>query len=424
MSNEYERAVLLRERGRHEEAVAMLLSHLAKQPEDPGAFIELALNRSEIPGQLKLALEDARTATGLIPAEPFPLALQARILCDLDQPAKALPLAESALALDPEHVYSWCSKCVAHIGLSSWKEAERSARSALELDPDDETASNLLSHSLRMQNRLDESEEESNRRLARNPENAFSFSTSGWTALQRGDINGAEEKFREALRIDPEMEYAREGLKESYRARSAFFRVFMRWTFFIQRFSEKHQTLLIISLLIAFKIARTVAAAIHPLLLVLVIFVYYIFVFGSWISSGLANFFLLRDPVARLSLDRAEKAQGIATGILFLGGIAMMLPGFVLDIPLLSLAGATFLAMVLPSTMSFNNPSKKGTLVFSAITLAIAACGASLARSLPLPPGAGPFAVFEGGAFTLMILLCAGSTWLGMVPSLRTRTAE
>lgn len=421
MSAEYERAVLLRERGRHEEAVAMLLTHLAQTPEDPFAFIELALNRSEIPGQVNLALENAETATGLMPGESFPLALQARILCDLDKPAKALPLAESALALDPEDTYAWRSKCMAHIGLSSWKDAEHAARSALEIEPDDEAASNLLAHSLRMQNRLDESEEESSRRLARNPENAFSFSTSGWTALQRGDIRGAEEKFREALRIDPEMEYAREGLKESYRARSAFFRLFMRWTFFIQRFSEKHQTLLIISLLIAFKLARNIAAAIHPLLLVLVIFAYYIFVFGSWISSALANFFLLRDPVARLSLDRSEKAEGVVTAILFLGGIAMMAPGFVMNIAPLSLAGATFLAMVLPSTMIFTNPSTKGTAVFSAITLAIAASGVKLAQGLPLPPESGPFEIFNGGAFTLMIVLCAGSTWLGMVPNLRTR---
>ncbi len=179
MIGDLQRATLLRERGRNEEAVAFLLTHLAHHPEDPWAFIELALNRSEIPGQLKQSLEDARTATGLMPEEPFPLSLQSRILSDLDREKEAIELAESAIALDPEFEHAWNSKCMALIGLSRWKEAEQCARTALELDPDDETASNFLAHTLRLQNRLDESEEESNRRLAQNPENAFSFATAG-----------------------------------------------------------------------------------------------------------------------------------------------------------------------------------------------------------------------------------------------------
>ena len=200
MSNELTHAQLLRERGRHDEAVAALHSHLAHSPEDPQAFIELALNRMEIDGQLKLALEDARGATGLVPGHPFPLSLQARILVRLEREKEALALAESALSLDPEFTHAWVSKCLALIGQSRWKEAEDCARTALSLDADDESASNLLAHVLRMQNRLEESDEEAKRRLALNPENAFSFTNAGWAALQRGDVKGAEAHFKEALR--------------------------------------------------------------------------------------------------------------------------------------------------------------------------------------------------------------------------------
>src|SRR5690606_19603655 len=104
-------------------------------------------------------LEDARTATGLLPGLSFPLSLQARILCELDREKEALPLAESALALDPEDVHSWNSKCIALCGLSRWPEAEQAARTALGIDADDETASNLLAHTLRLQNKLSESEQ-------------------------------------------------------------------------------------------------------------------------------------------------------------------------------------------------------------------------------------------------------------------------
>lgn len=424
MSSDLQRASILRERGRHEEAVAFLLTHLANHPEDPWAFIELALNRSEIPGQLKQSLEDARTATGLMPAESFPLSLQSRILTDLDREKEALSLAESAIALDPEFAHAWNSKGLALIGLSNWKEAEQCARTALELDPDDETASNILAHSLRLQNRLDESEEESNRRLARNPENAFSFATAGWAALQRGDVPGAEAKFKEALRIEPDMEYAREGLKHSYRARSAFFRMFLKWSFFIQSFSEKHRTLLVISLVVGFNIMKRVASAIHPLLVAPVVLVYYTFLFGSFLSNGLANFFMLKDPVARLSLDRSERIEGIAIGILVFGGLTGLVAGFLIPFHPLTAIGGTMLATALPASMLFTNPSTNGKAVFGLITCASLATGTVMAYDIFTHPSREILAGLAGNCMTAIIIMCAGSTWLSMVPSLREEKPE
>jgi tetratricopeptide (TPR) repeat protein len=425
MSADLNRAALLRERGRHEEAVAFLLTHLAHEPEDAFAFIELALNRSEIPGQRKQALEDARTATGLLPGMAFPLSLQARILCDLDREKEALPLAESALALDPEDVHAWNSKCIALCGLSRWPEAEQAARTALGIDADDETASNLLAHTLRLQNKLSESEQESRRRLARNPENAFSFANTGWAALQRGDIAAAEAAFRESLRIDPEMEHAREGLKASYRARSAFFRLFLKWSFFLQKFSEKNRTLLIIALFLGFKLLRNLAATVHPLLVVLVVAVYFILVFGSWLSNGLANFFLLKDPVARLSLDGAEKAEGVAIGFLFLGGLLMLGGGFAASVLPVALLGGAFMATAIPCSLVFTNPSLKGRLLFGAVSLLAIALGIVMAADTAAHPQRTEIFIDTTGlALTGIVLICAASTWLGMIPSLRSVKPE
>lgn len=419
MSSYFTRAQQLRERGRHDEAVATLLSHLAHQPEDAVAFLELALNRTEISGQLGQALADARTATGLMPGEAFPLSLQSRILSQLDRPKEALPLAESALALDPEFGHAWNSKCLALIGLSRWKEAEAAARSALGLDADDETASNLLAHTLRIQNRLDESEDESKRRLARDPENAFSFANSGWAALQRGDIKTAESLFKEALRIDPNMEHARDGLKQSYRARSAFFRAFLKWAFFLQRFSANHRMAIIIGLLVGFQVLKALAASVHPLLVIPVALVYYLFVFGSWLSGGLANFFLLRDPVARLSLDRAEKLEGAVMGVLFFGGLVGLVAGFALTILPLAVFGGVMMLTALPASMVFTNSSKKGQTVFGLISTAVLVIGAVMAFDVATHPGR---EILEGTAdscFGLIVLLVAGSTWFAMVPALQ-----
>jgi tetratricopeptide (TPR) repeat protein len=424
MSADLTRAQLLRERGRHEEAVATLLSHLAHFPEDPGAFIELALNRSEIPGQLRQALDDAKTASGLMPGEAFPLALQSRILSQLERPKEALPLAESAIALDPEFGFAWNSKCLALIGLNRWKEAEDCARTALGLDADDEFASNLLAHSLRMQNRLAESEDESKRRLARNPEDAFSFANAGWSALQRGDVKGAEGHFKEALRIDPEMDHARDGLKQSYRARSAFFRVFLKWSFFMQRFSANHQFAIIIGLIVGFRILRVLAASVHPLLVIPVALVYYLFVFGSWLSDGIANFLLLRDPVARLSLDRGEKIEGAAMGVLLVGGLVGLVAGASMGMSPLIVAGGILMVTALPASMIFTNPSRIGRVVFSLIALAVLLMGAMMVFDVAVHPGRRILDGAAGSLYGIVLLLGLGSTWLAMIPALRKGRVE
>lgn len=411
---------MLRQHRRHEEAVLLLLGHLASHPDDPVGHLELALNRLEIPGQKAQALEDARRATGLSPNEPYPLALQANILSQLDREKEALPLAEQAIALDPEDVYSWNAKTLALAGLHRWNEAEESARHARDLDPDDQSASNLMAHVLRLQKKLDESEQESRRRLARDPDNAFSFANAGWAALQRGQVKEAENFFKEALRLKPDMVYAKEGLKESYRARSGFYRLFLRWAFFLQRFSESHRTMILIGLIVVVKVVRTIAALVHPALVVLVIVAYYIFLFGTWLSSGIANFLILKDPVARASLDRSEKVEGVAIGTLFLGGILILAAGLAAGMQPVYVAGGAMMVAAIPASMVFTNEVRLGQIVFGGCAALILFLGGSAALDLAAHPGRElKDADAAAGMLGFAFLIAMGSTWLSMVPALR-----
>ena len=275
-----------------------------------------------------------------------------------------------------------------------------------------------------MQNRLAESEDESKRRLARNPEDAFSFANAGWSALQRGDVKGAEGHFKEALRIDPEMDHARDGLKQSYRARSAFFRVFLKWSFFMQRFSANHQFAIIIGLIVGFRILRVLAASVHPLLVIPVALVYYLFVFGSWLSDGIANFLLLRDPVARLSLDRGEKIEGAAMGVLLVGGLVGLVAGASMGMSPLIVAGGILMVTALPASMIFTNPSRIGRVVFSLIALAVLLMGAMMVFDVAVHPGRRILDGAAGSLYGIVLLLGLGSTWLAMIPALRKGRVE
>lgn len=424
MSSSLTRAQQLRDLRRHDEAVALLHAHLAQNPNDPSAFLELAMNRMEIQGAKSLALEDARRATGLLPGHSFPLALQSRILSSLDREKEALPLADSAIALDPEEPYCWNSKALALCGLHRWNEAEQSARQALALDPDDETASNLLAHTLRLQKKLNESESESRRRLARDPENAFSFANSGWAALQRGQVKEAENFFREALRLDPAMSHAKEGLKESFRARSAFYRLFLRWVFFIQQFSQKHRIFIILGLIFGFRIIKGLAAAVHPVLVIPVVILYYSFLFGTWLSNGLANFLILKDPVARMSLDPEEKIEGVAIGTLFLGGLLVFIGGMAASMIPVAVAGGTMMVAAIPATLIFTNESIMGRFLFGAAALAIIGLGAHVALDVAAHANQKLGMGESASSLSFAILIAFGTTWLSMVPSLHKRKNE
>jgi tetratricopeptide (TPR) repeat protein len=424
MSEAFSRAQMLRRHHRHEEAVALLLAHLGHFPEDPAAFVELALNRMEIPGAKGLALQDARQATGLMPGNSFPLALQSQILSFMHREKEALPLAVAAIELDPEDAYCWNAKTLALAGLQEWKQAEQSARETLAVDAEDETASNLLAHCLRMQNRLDESEQETRRRLARNPENAFSFANAGWAALQRRQVKEAENFFKEALRLKPDMEHARAGLKESYRARSVFYRLFLRWSFFMQRFNRRNRMAIVIGLIIVFRVLRIIAQSVNPLLVIPVAFLYYLFLFGTWLAGGLANFMLLKDPVARLALDTGEKIEGLVVGLFFFGGLALTAAGTLLHVIPMAIVGAALLLATIPSTMIFTNSSLKGRYLFSACVVGILSLASFTAIQSAGKPVQNVMDDGSGLAIFVAIMIGVIVTWIGRIPSLRNAKPE
>lgn len=418
MSSSIERAQHLRERHRHEEAVALLHLHLADEPDDAQAYVELAFNHLEMPGKRSLAVDYILKAIGILPDIGQLHALHARTLNQLDRHKEALAAAERAISLDPENEFCWISKGESLLGLSEWKAAETALDQALRIDPDDATASNLRSIALRKQNRLHESNDETQRRLARDPENPVSLANAGWTALQSGKIEQAETLFRDALRIDPECEYARDGLKESFRARSAFYRLFLRWVFFMQRFNEKNQMFIMIGILIGFRFLRKAVQAINPALLPPLFVLFYLFIFGTWLSSGIANLMILRDKSARLSLDKSEKIDGIVVGGGFMVGLLLCLTGLALGNDVLMLTGAMFMLAAIPSSMCFVNASMKARIIFGGATALIYLTGTLGIIGYSRIPD--PTLTSHGaGAIIGPILITFISSWVAMIPSLK-----
>lgn len=425
MSPLVQHAQLLRERNRHREAIAALHQHLAADPDDFKGHFELALTRLSEGEDHRAALADVERAISLSPESSIAHALRSAILSRLDRHADAIQSADDALAIDPEMSFAWFCRGNALLGQRKLPEAEDAARKALSLDPDDSSASNLLATVLRLRGKLDDAAVEIERHLARDPENAWTFSTSGWTALHQGNRKKAEELFREALRLDASLEHARLGLRESFKARSFLYRIYLRWVFFLQRYSEKSQWGIFIGIYIAYRFGRALLASIHPLAAVPLIVAYLLFCFGGWLASGIGHFLMLTDPMARLTLNAEEKRDGLLVGGLFFSGLLMLIAG-VTFLPLsYAFLGGLMMGAAIPGSLVFDNPSTKGRVLFGLITGGVLLCAVLVFYHTVIHPAGGN--VFEGPAglpFSLAMIAVMLTTWIGGIHSLRHATPK
>jgi Flp pilus assembly protein TadD len=129
--------------------------------------------------------------------------LLARLLDVCDRRAAALQAVETTLVLEPESVpaHELRSRLLLRLDPRDWSISEESARRALALDPDSATAHGLL----------------------------------GAVLLHAGKRTEAEERFRDALLLDPQEPLARRGLAETVMASSPFYAPFLRYTLWMER---------------------------------------------------------------------------------------------------------------------------------------------------------------------------------------------
>ena len=402
------RALQLKELGRYADALKAFEESLAADPDDAFALHHLAGCQFQIPERRRDALPTIRKAIAIEPNEADHHVLQSFILSALDRPKEAFASAQSALNLDPHCSAAFSAEAQAHLQSSRWPDAERSAREALALDADNSAAANQLAQALRLQNKMDENAGHLAAMLARDPDDAFTHANAGWSALQRDKHRDAEQHFREALRLDPDMESAREGLLTSFRARSPLFRGYLQYCFFMQRLSSGSRWALIIGLYAAAQFAKYLKGGLGLAIIVL----YFLFVLWVWVAKPVGNLMLLFDRFARHALRRREKMEAAAVGAGIIVGVALFAASFVVNSGVLGALGLGLIAASFPLALTFTNGSRVGAWLFGAIA-GVTLLGALLSVLPFVPEDA------ADGVFTVGCLGCLASTWLGNVSALR-----
>ena len=410
-----QRAQQLRNLHRNDDALAEIKLVLAQDPDNAEAFAELTITLLDMDGRKKEALEAINSAIALEADDPEYLAMKSVVLSALDREKEALIVADDALRFSPGP-FQWYAKAVAHAGLRQWSAAETACNRALEIDSDYDSVLNLKNNVLRMQGRLEEASRNTEVQLSRNAENPHALANAGWTHLQRGDFKKSEELFREALRSDAENEFARSGLVEAYKARSLFYRLFLKWVFFLQKMEGKSQWILIIGIYLIYRLGRSALEKIHPGLGVAVMVLYLLFVLGAFIAPGIGHFLLLKDKLARLSLDAREKWDGIIVGGLFFGGILITAIGALISIEGLVFVGGSWVVATVPAALVFRNYSRNGQFLFGGIALFAIITGLTcLYHSLTFGD---PFAGRAGSMIGISLLGVVLSTWFANSDSL------
>lgn len=402
------------EQGRFAEAEKFFRQSLAEEPNDAQTLYFLAvclLNQN----QGAEALTAVDRAISLEPEVADLHAFKAIVLSSQRKPGPASASADEAIRLDPNSDYAWSARASVFLSRNEWAMAEVAARHALELNPDNGTAANQLAHALRLQNRLAESAEQTSYMLGQNPEDAQTRVTAGWTDLQRGDRRLAETHFLEALRLDANNEDAREGLKEAFRARSPLYRGYLAYCFFLQRFTQGKQWLIIIGFLLAMKVARAVLPG--PLALVVVV-LYFLFVLWSHVARAVGNLQLCLDRFARHALKKAEKREAWIVGGGVLAGLFLLFGGLLAANKPIGVLGVTLIGTAFPLAYTFTNQVVLGRTIFGLAGLFVFAAGsANTAAYAGWVANDQIIAVAAGAAVVVVIAVL----WLANVPALVRR---
>ncbi|NNE93846.1 MAG: tetratricopeptide repeat protein [Verrucomicrobiales bacterium] len=413
--------LLLHDQGKLDEAEKAYREHLSSEPNDDYAHSRLALCLLEQEGRKKEALKEIDAAIGLEPEHDYYHGVKSIILAQLNKGKQALESADRAIALNPDGSFNHTAKASAFADLMRWSEAETSCRKALSLDSDNGFAKNLLASVLQAQGKSVESEMAVDQLLADDPESSLAHTNAGWAALRRHDYKNAEIHFREALRLDPEYDPARDGLLESFKARSAFYRVYLRYTFFMARFTEGKQWIFIIGIYLIYQFGRHALRQIHPFASGAFICLYLGFVTWVWLAPGIGNFLVMLDRSARFALKKGEKLSGIFVGGGLLLGLGSVIGGLIANSTPPILAGMGLVVSTIPASLTFGNPSKKGRFVFGGVLafVYLATVGvtlAEIANPTVSMEDMNPMIGLLGLPALIAALLC---TWFGNISSLR-----
>lgn len=224
----YERARILFQLGRYTLAREELARTLAEDPGDTYAHALLALCLAR-QGVWDEALGAAEEAIRSGPDEPFSHYSRAYVLRGRGLPVPAAQSARESVRVQPDYVHGWLILGQIRLDQRDYREAARCAREGLASVPDNRGCLLVLAASLVEMGYDEEAGGVMASLLRVAPDYPHAHVLEGWRLLYRQENGAATARFQEALRLDPELENARNGLRQARTERNPLQRIYQRF---------------------------------------------------------------------------------------------------------------------------------------------------------------------------------------------------
>jgi Flp pilus assembly protein TadD len=303
-----ERALALCDLGRLDDAEEALRKVLREDPDDPVAHGILALVLLDL-DRADEALQAASTTIALAPDLSLGHTASAQALLSLGRFDDAEASANEAIRIDPEDPDPWVLLTAADLGRGRWPDALSAADKALSLEPESESARGLRAVALAMSKGADW-QEAADQTLAVAPDSALAHAFSAQAYLARGGEREAAERFREALRLDPESEFAQAGLADAMKAEHPLFKPLFRFFLWQERLPRGWKIALTVGPILVVRALRP--AADHNPIVIGLIALWIAFVAVTWLSVPIANVALRFSAVGRAVLPADQKRSSTA----------------------------------------------------------------------------------------------------------------
>jgi len=267
-----------------------------------------------------------------------------------------------------------------HLQEARWRDALNAAEQGLQFDPEHVGCTNLQAIALVKLGRKSEAGRTIHTALSRNPDNALTHANQGWTLLEQGQPKAAAEHFREALRLDPQNEWARQGIIEALKAQNIIYALMLKYFLWMAKFSRRGQWGIILAGYIGNRLLGVLANAepdlapwIWPLRIL-----YLVFALMTWLAYPFFNLLLRLNKFGRWVLSPEQTAASnwfglcLLLALVSLGGCVFR--GF--DSPWL-IAALVFGLLLLPVTAIYKCDAGWPRTVMAAATIAMALLGGS-----------------------------------------------
>ena len=319
----WQRASLLYQQQRWDLAEKELRAVLAIDPEFSPAYAMLGIVLSQT-GSLDEALAEARQSVTVDPESDFGYHAIAVVYLARNDLDKAVDAIAAAIDLDPNDAHYRGMLAQIRFRQERWEDALRAADAGLAIDPHDTDSLNLRSLSLTKLGRSAEATASVESSLANDPDNPYTHQALGFAKLHQGDHKQALTHFQEALRRDPTLDGAREGLLEALKARNPIYRIVLGWFLWLDRFEPQRRTQILIGIWIGSMVLRNMLeGAGYTDAATVAGYSWLGFVLFTACAVPLFNLLLLLHPIGRHALSRDSRNSALLLGAALLVAIAI-----------------------------------------------------------------------------------------------------